>query len=120
MTEGAIHPGDDTPGAENSPVGAGSPTVEDRVEPGGAPPPASNQGKDEPVKASPGQAPGTSGSDSTGTAPTVTSPGDLAGVSQPGTAPAGGTSEESDVVQGVRGQPLAAPGRPAGEVDTRR
>jgi len=47
-------------------------------------------------------------------------PGDSKGVSVPSVQAAAGTSEESDAVDGVRIPANAPPGKPDGEVDTRR
>ena len=50
----------------------------------------------------------------------VPTPGDSQGVSVPSVQAAAGTSEESGKVDGVSITALAAPGKPDGEVDTRR
>ena len=52
--------------------------------------------------------------------PPVPSPGDAAGVSVPSVQAARGSSEETGEVSGVRTSANAPPGRPEGEVDTRR
>lgn len=154
-----------TPGSENHPSGDGSSDVEDRARPG-APPPASNQRRDEGMPAAPdaGAESGTVGSadpqrgappnipgeahvqrDSGGAAPPgamadddaagaartapgtppdsqpqtpAPSPGEAPGVSVPSVHSAGGTSEDSDAVTGVRATAIATPGKPDGEVST--
>jgi hypothetical protein len=50
----------------------------------------------------------------------VPSPGDANGVSVPSVHAASGTSEQGEKVDGIRQTALAAPGKPDGEVDTRR
>ena len=119
-----------------------------RVEPGSPPPPGSNQGKLEPVPPTPGHAepdavPGPApersdldagtvgsadpqapartapGSPPSGVAPGQPTAGDPQGVSAPMAEPAEGTSENSEIVQGVRSVALAPPGSPDGQVDTR-
>ena len=91
-------------------------------------PPASNQGKDEPIATTPSESPqssddDTAGSDDTtmpaGTSGGVPTPGDSQGVSVPSVQAAAGTSEESGEIQDVRTTSLAPPGKPDGEVDTR-
>ena len=92
-------------------------------------PPASNQGKDEPIATTPSESPqaSDSGADTTdettmpaGTSGGVPTPGDSQGVSVPSVQAAAGTSEESGEIQDVRTTSLAPPGKPDGEVDTRR
>jgi hypothetical protein len=48
----------------------------------------------------------------------VFSPGNAGGVSVPSGRAAGGTSEASEAVTGVRGTAIAPPGKPDGEADT--
>jgi hypothetical protein len=81
-------------------------------------PPASNQGKHEPIEESPGVAPhsSTMPANMTGGIPT---PGDSKGVSVPSVQAAAGTSEESEEIRNVRLLANAPPGKPDGEVDTR-
>ena len=96
-------------------------------------PPAANQGKDEPIAASPTESPQSMETDDVrsaanlpnaatmpaGTTGGVPTPGDSKGVSVPSVQAAAGSSEESEAVQGVRTTALAPPGKPDGEVDTR-
>ena len=92
-------------------------------------PPAPNQGKDEPIATTPSESPQSSdsGAETTdettmpsGTTGGVATPGDSKGVSVPSVQAAAGTSEESGEIQDVRTTSLAPPGKPDGEVDTRR
>jgi len=48
------------------------------------------------------------------------SPGEAPGVSVPSVQSASGTSEDSDAVTGIRATAIVRPGKPDGEVDTRR
>ncbi len=116
--------------AANSPAAAGEPPdVTDRVAPG-PPPPAANQGKHEstapPVDVPPD--PGTvtgahpqspSAVPPDGVAdPAGTTPGNAQGVSVPATESAPGTSQQSNIVEGVRSSPGVLPGQPEGAVET--
>jgi hypothetical protein len=146
-------PRDDDPAVANSPDAAGGPPdVTERVSPG-APPPASNQARSEPISSardvtgaagtlasgdpqSPHAVPQARRSspnpvaelDAARTAPAAPpssvppgtpAPGNAQGVSVPATESAPGTSQQSNIVEGVRASPGAVPGRAEGEVDTR-
>jgi len=106
--------------------------VSDNPASGGAQPdpPAANQGKDEPIDATPDDSPQSSDGDSesepgaaaagsTSATGSVQTPGDSKGVAVPSVQAAAGTSEESESVDDVRITALAPPGKPDGEVDTR-
>jgi hypothetical protein len=96
-------------------------------------PPAANQGKDEPIAATPQESPQSNdGAESDAGSPGaqtasmpdhatggVPVPGDSQGVTVPSVQAAAGTSEESDQEGAVRITSLAPPGKPDGEVDTR-
>jgi len=117
--------------AANSPAAPGeTPDVSDRVAPG-PPPPAANQGKDEAAVSAPDvtsdagtvgsahpQSPSAVRRDEAAAAPGTAAPGDAQGVSVPANEAAPGTSQQSNIVEGVRASPGAVPGRPEGERDT--
>jgi hypothetical protein len=96
-------------------------------------PPAPNQGKEEPIAATPSESPQSlqvddvppaASTDAATTMPPgssggVPTPGDSKGVSVPAVQAAAGTSEESEEIGDVRLIANAPPGKPDGEVDTR-
>lgn len=130
------------PTGNSSDAGGGAAS---RVAPG-APPPATNQAKVEPiaptsahvepdagpsgvrqpdsgvgtVSSADPQSPNPPGLERAGTRPTEPTPGTTSGVSVPHAEAAPGTSENSGTVSGVKDVALAPPGSPDGEVDTTR
>lgn len=117
--------------AANSPAAPGeTPDVSDRVAPG-PPPPAANQGRHESA-VPPYDAPQDAGTltsahpqspsavprKKAAVPPGTAAPGNAQGVSVPATESAPGTSQQSNIVEGVRASPGAVPGRPEGERDT--
>ena len=121
--------------AEDLTKSADAPTGDSGAQPD---PPASNQGKDEPIATTPDEsAQGSSGGvpendDEAGATNTSTAasmpasatggvptPGDSHGVAVPAVQAAAGTSEQSEKVDGVAITSLAPPGKPDVEVDTR-